>query len=126
MVLPSPEPGDPAATAPIPVAERIRLIRDGLINYSGVVVAGIVGIAVVPTMLDRLGAQSYGLWVAVLASVAIVAEVDFGLGTIVTREVAASSPSERRGTAELVAAAGVGYLALAVVGGVLVASVGSA
>jgi O-antigen/teichoic acid export membrane protein/2-polyprenyl-3-methyl-5-hydroxy-6-metoxy-1,4-benzoquinol methylase len=126
MVLPSPEPGDPAATAPIPVAERIRLIRDGLINYSGVVVAGIVGIAVVPTMLDRLGAQSYGLWVAVLASVAIVAEVDFGLGTIVTREVAAAPGSERAETARLLATVAVGYLTLAIVGGVLVGSVGSA
>jgi len=58
MVQPRTEPGKPVATAPMPVAERIRLIRDGLINYSGVLVAGIVGIAVVPTMLDRLGAQS--------------------------------------------------------------------
>jgi hypothetical protein len=35
MIQPRPEPGEPVATAPIPVAERIRLIRDGLINYSG-------------------------------------------------------------------------------------------
>jgi hypothetical protein len=28
MIQPRPEPGEPVATAPIPVAERIRLIRD--------------------------------------------------------------------------------------------------
>jgi O-antigen/teichoic acid export membrane protein/SAM-dependent methyltransferase len=126
MVQPRPEPGDPVVTAPIPVAERIRLIRDGLINYSGVLVAGIIGIAVVPTMLDRLGAQSYGLWVAVLASVAVIAEVDFGLSTIVTREVAAAPRSEHAGTGRLLATVAVSYLVLAVVGGVLVGSIGTA
>jgi hypothetical protein len=38
MVQPRPEAGDPVVTAPIPVAERIRLIRDGLINYKSPVV----------------------------------------------------------------------------------------
>jgi O-antigen/teichoic acid export membrane protein len=121
-----PEPGDPVVTAPIPVAERVRLIRDGLANYSGVLVAGLVGIVVVPTMLDRLGAQSYGLWVAVLASVAVIAEVDFGLSTIVTREVAAASRSEYAGTGRLLATVGVSYLVLAIVGGLLVGSIGTA
>jgi O-antigen/teichoic acid export membrane protein/trans-aconitate methyltransferase len=125
MGLPRPEPGDQAATEPIPVAERIRLIRDGLINYSGVLVAGIVGIAVVPTMLDQLGAQSYGLWVAVLAAVAIVAEVDFGLGTVVTREVAAAPRPFGAESSRLLGTVGAGYLTLAVVGGLLVGSVGS-
>lgn len=126
MVQPRLEPGDPVVTTPIPVAERIRLIRDGLINYSGVLVAGIVGIAVVPTMLDRLGAQSYGVWVAVLASVAVIAEVDFGLSTIVTREVAAAPRSEHAGTGRLLATVAVSYLVLAIVGGVLVGSIGTA
>jgi O-antigen/teichoic acid export membrane protein/2-polyprenyl-3-methyl-5-hydroxy-6-metoxy-1,4-benzoquinol methylase len=124
MIQPRPEPGDSVAMATIPVAERIRLIRDGLINYLGVLVAGIVGIAVVPTMLDRLGAQSYGLWVGVLATVAIVAEIDLGLGTIVTREVAAAPPSAT--SARLLAAVGAATLALAIVGGLLVGSVGAA
>jgi O-antigen/teichoic acid export membrane protein/2-polyprenyl-3-methyl-5-hydroxy-6-metoxy-1,4-benzoquinol methylase len=124
MVQPRPEPGDPV-TAPIPVAERIRLIRDSLINYSGVLVAGVVGIAVVPTMLDRLGAESYGLWVAVLASVAVIGEVDFGLSTIVTREVAAAPRTDHAGTGRLLAAVGVWYLALAIVGAVLVGSLGN-
>jgi hypothetical protein len=57
-----PESSAPAARAErdsgdaLPTTERIRLIRDGLVNYSGVLVAGIVGIAVVPTMLSHLGA----------------------------------------------------------------------
>jgi O-antigen/teichoic acid export membrane protein/2-polyprenyl-3-methyl-5-hydroxy-6-metoxy-1,4-benzoquinol methylase len=126
MVQPPTEPGDRVATAPIPVAQRIQLIRDGLINYSGVLVAGIVGIAVVPTMLDRLGVQSYGLWVGVLAFVAVVGEVDLGLNTIVIREVAAASQSAPAETARLLATAGVGYVTLAIVGGVLVGSFGAA
>jgi hypothetical protein len=77
-------------------------------------------------MLDRLGVQSYGLWVAVLAAVAIVAEVDFGLGTVVTREVAAAPRPLGAETSRLLGTVGAGYLTLAVVGGLFVGSVGSA
>jgi O-antigen/teichoic acid export membrane protein len=126
MIQAGSEAGEPVPTAPIPVAERTRLIRDGVVNYSGLLVAGIVGIAVVPTMLDRLGAESYGLWVAVLAAVALIGEIDFGIGTIVTRELAAAPQSGDLRIARLVMTAGVAYLALGLIGGVLVGSVGAA
>jgi O-antigen/teichoic acid export membrane protein/SAM-dependent methyltransferase len=111
--------GDALATG-----ERIRLIRDGLVNYSGVLVAGVVGIAVVPTMLSHLGAQTYGLWVVVLAFVALVAEVDCGLSPIVTREIAADPSSEA--TSRLVVSAAAAFLVLAVAGGLLVGALGTA
>jgi O-antigen/teichoic acid export membrane protein len=126
MVQPRPEPGDQLASAPIAVAEKKRLIRDGLINYSGVLATGLVGIAVVPMMLDRLGAQSYGMWVAVVAAVVVIGEFDFGLSAIVTREVAAAPQSEHARTARLLASAASAYLFLAVTGGLILGSIGSA
>jgi O-antigen/teichoic acid export membrane protein/2-polyprenyl-3-methyl-5-hydroxy-6-metoxy-1,4-benzoquinol methylase len=114
------------SAAELPLAERVRLIRDGLVNYSGVLVSGIVGIAVVPTMLSHLGAQAYGFWVAVLAVVALIGEVDLGLSTIVTREIAADPNLGREETERIVATAATGYVILALVGGVLVVSLGAA
>ncbi len=121
-----PAPRAPAALEPgdgLPTSERARLIRDGLVNYSGVLVSGIVGIAVVPTMLSHLGAESYGLWVVVLSIVVLLGEVDFGLSPVLTREVAADPSSPE--TARLVVTGGAAYLVLGVVGGAVVASLGT-
>jgi O-antigen/teichoic acid export membrane protein/2-polyprenyl-3-methyl-5-hydroxy-6-metoxy-1,4-benzoquinol methylase len=114
------------STGELTLLERVRLMRDGLVNYSGVVVAGIVGIAVIPTMLTHLGTQAYGFWVAVLASVALIAEVDFGLSTIVTREVAVDPQLEREETGRIVVTAAAGYVTLGLAGGALVALTGTA
>src|SRR6266566_5959469 len=92
------------------LAERARLIRGGLLNYTGMLISGVVGIAIVPTMLGHLGFEAYGLWVAVLAVVVLIGEVDLGLSTIVTREVAADPAYEKNETAQLVSSAAVGYL----------------
>lgn len=126
-------PGARVAGAPIAasvdglsVAERVRLIRDGLLNYWGVLVSAVVGLAVVPIMLDRLGVERYGLWVVLLAAVALVGEIDFGLSAIVTREVAADPDYESEDTAELVSAAAGAYLLLGIVGGLLLTAVGTA
>jgi len=108
------------------LAERAQLIRGGLLNYTGMLISGIVGIAIVPTMLGHLGFEAYGLWVAVLAVVVLIGEVDLGLSTIVTREVAADPAYEKNETAQLVSSAAVGYLVLAVAGALLVASLGTA
>ena len=108
------------------LAERARLIRGGLLNYTGMLVSGIVGIAIVPTMLGHLGFEAYGLWVAVLAAVIVIGEIDLGLSTIVTREVAADPAYENDETAQLVSSAAVGYLVLAVAGALLVGSLGTA
>lgn len=112
--------------AALAVDERVRLIRDGLVNYSGVLASGIVGIAVVPTMLHHLGIERYGLWIAVLAVAAVVGEVDCGLGTVVTRELSADPQCKREETAALLSAAASAYLALAVAGGLVVGFLGLA
>jgi O-antigen/teichoic acid export membrane protein/SAM-dependent methyltransferase len=121
---PPPPPTETAADEALLTSERVRLIRDGLVNYAGILISGIVAIAVVPTMLSHLGAETYGLWVIVLAVVALVGEFDFGLGPILTREVAADSGSPE--IWRLVVSAAAAYLALAAVGGVLVAAIGTA
>ena len=111
------------SNGPLPATERARLIRGGLVNYSGVLVSGIVGIAVVPTMLTHLGTETYGLWVVVLSTVVLLGEVDFGLSLVLTREVAAEPSSPE--TARLVVSGGAAYLLLGVVGGAVIASLGT-
>jgi len=112
-----PEPG-------LSVNERVRLLRDGLINNWGVLVVAIVGLAVVPVMLDGLGLERYGLWVALLAAVALIGEIDFGLGTIMTREVAADPGWHSVQTSRVVSSAATAYLVLGLAGGLLITVVG--
>ena len=76
--------------------ERVRLMRDGLVNNSGAVVSVVVGIVLVPIMLHGLGTESYSLWIAALAVLGMPAGLDFGLGATVIREVAARGRERHR------------------------------
>ena len=49
------------------IEHRLRLMRDGMVNYSGFVTSGLAGIILVPVMLRCLGTESYGLWLVALA-----------------------------------------------------------
>lgn len=110
---------------PFDVQERLRLIRDSLINNSSFLVSGLVGIILVPLLLRGLGAELYGLWIAALAVASVVQVVDFGLGLSVAREVAAASSGLGRvAAARFVAAAGNAYLFLGLFGGLLLFLVG--
>jgi O-antigen/teichoic acid export membrane protein/SAM-dependent methyltransferase len=77
-------------------AEYMRLARDGAVNYGGHLVAALIGFAVVPLLLHRLGAESYGVLVVALTCAALVGFLDVGLGSSVVREVAESSPDTER------------------------------
>ncbi len=100
-------------------------MRDGVFNYSSVLVAGLVGIILVPIMLKGLGAESYGLWIAVLAVAAVPAGFDFGLGASVTREVAASLGDEARNkAAPFIRAAGNAYVVLGLFGALAIGTLG--
>ncbi len=46
------------------LAERLRLMRHGAINYSGDLLNGLVGIVLVPIILHSLGNEAYGFWSA--------------------------------------------------------------
>lgn len=105
---------------PLDAHERLRLIRDSLINKSSYLVSGLVGIILVPLLLRGLGAELYGLWIAALAVASVMQVVDFGLGLSVAREVAAASSGlGREAAARFVAAAGNAYLFLGLFGGLL-------
>jgi len=108
------------------LVERVGLLQGGLLNYWALLVSAAVGLAVVPMMLDRLGVERYGLWVALIAAVSLVAEIDLGLSPILTREVAADPAFERHETGDIVSAAALAYLALGLVGGLLLVALGTA
>jgi len=105
------------------VQEKIRLIRDGVINYSGLLVSGVVGLVLVPIMLKGLGQEVYGLWVAAMALVGLAGILDFGLGASVTQAVAAGDKG-RDTVSRFVTSAGTGFLVIGVAGGVVVAALG--
>lgn len=102
-------------------AERVRLMRDALINCSGFLVSGAVGVLLMPLLLKGLGAQAYGLWLAALAVGNIAAVLDFGLEWSVTREVAAAQQgAAAEKTERFVAAAGGAYVGIGVLGALLI------
>jgi O-antigen/teichoic acid export membrane protein len=104
--------------------ERVRLMRDGLVNNSASVVSAIVGIVLVPIMLKGLGIESYSLWIAALALLGIPAGFDLGLGATVVREVAARGRESSEELSAFVQAAGNAYLIYGVLGGCVIAALG--
>jgi O-antigen/teichoic acid export membrane protein len=106
------------------VDERVRLMRDGVINYSAILISGLVGIFLTPIMLRGLGTESYGIWIAALAVGSMLGVLDFGLGWSLTREVAAVSEETVGETARFVMAVGHAYAVIGIVGTVLIATIG--
>lgn len=110
-------PGNAVAASP---TAGDRLISNALINYSALAVGAVVGILLVPFMLANLGTPQYGLWVVAVTLAASLRTIDFGLGLVVMREVAAAGAQWRYlRTVPLVNAAGGAHVALGVVGAVL-------
>src|SRR5271157_743 len=105
--------------------ERVRLMRDGMLNNASLLISGLIAIVLVPIMLKGLGVESYGLWIAAFSLAGTVGLFDFGLGMSVTREVAASlNRGEGRETAPFVKAAGTIFLLVGAAGGILIATLG--
>ena len=105
--------------------ERVRLLRDGVVNNLGFVVSGVVGLILIPILLDGLGAELYGLWIAAQAVAGLAAVFEPGFGWSVIREVGATGsgkiPDE---SARFVRAALTGYLLLGSIGALLIGSLG--
>src|SRR4051812_20751276 len=76
--------------------DRLRLIGDGISSYLTPLVTGWLALILIPVMVRRLGTAHYGVWIACTAFTALVMAFDLGLGSTLTREVAAGS--DRRGT----------------------------
>lgn len=107
------------------ITESIHLMRSSLINCLGLLVSGCAGIILIPIMLTTLRADQYGLWVATLAVTNIVGALDFGLGSSITREVAASINDEmREETSRFIQTASNVYLLLAVAGALIIFALG--
>ena len=86
----SAEPESAAKADSLDTKERLRLMRDGVVNYSGFVTSGLAGIILVPVMLRYLGTESYGLWLAAMAVWGMLGSFDFGLYWSVSREIASA------------------------------------
>src|SRR3954469_8583381 len=97
-----------------------ELARQGAVNYAGQLGAVLVGLAIIPVLLDELGAQHYGILVVALTCAAVALFLDLGLGTTVTREVAARSPDGQ----EFLAGAASAFIGFGAVGAVLLCLVG--
>jgi O-antigen/teichoic acid export membrane protein/2-polyprenyl-3-methyl-5-hydroxy-6-metoxy-1,4-benzoquinol methylase len=120
----SKEPDSRVEASGLDVQEKTRLIRDGVVNYSSFLVSGAVGLVLVPIMLDGLGKEVYGLWVAAMAVVGLASIVDFGLGPSVTQVIAAA-PGKASGTeVQFVSSAGTVFLVIGFFGGLAVAALG--
>src|SRR5260221_2690217 len=108
------------------VAQRVRLIRDGLVNNFNFVLSALVGVCLVPFMLRHLGAESYGLYIATVSLTGVLGAFDFGIGWTVVRDIAASrsKASDFAETCQFVHAASVLFLFCGVVGGAVIAIAG--
>lgn len=108
--------------------ERVRLLRDGILNSGALIVSGAMGIVLVPIMLHGLGAKSYGLWVYALSSAALAGLVDPGLGWSLTHEVArAELPPDNEhdetvadDAAQLISSIAIAYLIIGCIGALLI------
>ena len=113
----------PAAS--LDASERLRLMRDGIINNASVLISGIIGILLVPLMLKGLGAESYGLWVVATTMAAMLAVLDFGLYWSVTREVSSDLPGEtQEDTRRFVETAGNAYALIGLAGALFLGTLG--
>jgi len=68
--------------------ERMRLMRDTVMNNLSMVVSTLVGFLLVPLMLKSLGSDLYGLWIIAISMMGIVSTIDFGLSWSIIRIIA--------------------------------------
>src|SRR5260221_13872765 len=118
--LPASVAPDSAIGAADDVAERVRIMRDALLNYSAVIAKGLIGLLLVPVLLHGFGAELYGAWVAINGLAGLATLLDLGLGYALTREVAGAR-NDAVGFARSAAAA---YLWLGAIGALAIVGFG--
>jgi O-antigen/teichoic acid export membrane protein len=102
--------------------EGARLIRHSLINVVGRLMIGAIGIVLIPIMLDGLGAEMYGVWIAALALYELLASIDLGLGWSLTKEVAREP--QGAATAQFAQSAANALVLLGLIGAVFLTTAG--
>jgi O-antigen/teichoic acid export membrane protein len=99
-----------------PLTRRPSVAGNALANFAGQLATMIVGFALTPFMLGRLGATDYGMWVLASTFVLYGSLLDLGVGVAVTKYVSEYSGRRDLGRASaLIATALRMYTALAVV-----------
>ena len=94
------------STLTLDYSERLRVLRDGAVNYAPVASGSLLGIVLVPLMLKALGQEAYGLWLSTLALIGIARLCEPGLSWIIISEVARWRGCQtKNGAQELVTAA---------------------
>lgn len=86
--MPSSTQTTPIRTEEIGHRAPIRLLRDGLINSAGLGMISLIGLITVPLLLHGLGAETYGVWVALTSLAGLLESLDLGIDCNVTRTVA--------------------------------------
>ena len=108
-----------------PPTESIRLMRDAVVNASGILLPSAMALLLVPVMLNGLGAAVYGLWIAAVAVTAIASSFDLGLGWTLVRQVAADADTTPApDTVRFFQAAAKAYLLMGFMGSIAVSTLG--
>jgi O-antigen/teichoic acid export membrane protein len=114
-------------TPELGTSDRLRIIRNGLVNYSAQFVGAAAGLLLIPIIIREIGVPSYGFFVTATPIGGLVAVIDLGLAWSVTREVAAADSSSQPEEARRFARGALVTFALAgLVGGLLVFITGAA
>ena len=97
------------------------IARNTILNFGGLSLPLVVGVAVMPIITQNLGATRFGLLGLTLALLEYSGLFDFGLGRATTRHVAERLALGDREVSHLVVGSVLGQLALGSLGGVLFA-----
>ena len=109
----------------ISTSERVRLMRDAIVNNSALAVSALVGLFLVPLMFHGLGVEAYGLWVGAVSLSGLASAIDLGIPWNLTRRIA--SARGNAGDVSLhVGSALVMFVTVTVVGVLVVVLVGTA
>lgn len=111
--------GAGAGSGPSTGTSRRNVLRTFQASAAAATAAYLVNLAILPTILDRLGSERYGAWVTVASLLAIGGLADAGIRTEVIRRVAAAKGDND--DARLVASVHQGLTLAVVMGTVLLA-----
>ena len=103
---------------------RAGVLRNGVLNVVSPIVSGVTALLLVPILLNVLGAEVYGVWLAVMALVTLLGAADFGLRWSVVRDVAAAGSTGGEETRRFLRGAAGMILGSAALGGVTIALLG--
>lgn len=101
--------------------DRKSIARNTALNFGGLALPLLVGVAVMPTITRNLGPARYGLLGLTLALLEYSGLFDFGLGRATTKHVAERLESGDHEVSDLVVASVISQLAFGIAGGIMFA-----